>query len=95
MSYTKEMSVDTIDAFVAGNTVEQIAAMSGKSVRSVIAKLSAEKVYTSKDVIKASKEAKVTKADLVAKIAAKSHVDPKSLASLEKATKEVLEILAA
>lgn len=95
MSYTKEMSAATVDAFVAGNTVEQIAAISGKSVRSVIAKLSTEKVYTPKNVIKASKEPKTTKADLIVKIAAKSHVDPKSLASLEKATKETLEILAA
>ncbi len=70
-----------------------IAEMIGKTARSVIAKLAREGVYKAKG--KASATERVTKAQLVAKIAAAVGATEEALESLEKATKEALEIVAA
>ena len=72
--------------------VETLAAKVGKSVRSVVAKLAREGVYVAKSRTDVTKV--VTKASLVAKIADKVGTTHEKLASLEKATKEALEILA-
>lgn len=90
-TYTPEQTTQAVQEYVAGTTVEAIAEMLGKSTRSVIAKLSKEGVYKAKT---ATKTARVTKAMLIAAIAVKFQVSEESLESLEKATKETLEILA-
>lgn len=93
VNYTPEQTETMIEQYKAGVAIEAIALEIGKSVRSVVAKLSREGVYTSK--AKAATEAKgATKADLIAKIAARFDVEVTDLASLEKATKGALEILA-
>ena len=93
-NYTAEVTAKMVEAYKAGETVEAIAVAVGKSVRSVVAKLSREGVYKAK--AKAEGKGKgVTKADLVAKIAEKFGVEATKLESLEKATKEALEVLAA
>jgi hypothetical protein len=93
-SYTAEQTATIVEAFKAGTPIEVIATTVGKSARSVIAKLSREGVYT-----KANKTTttatKVTKADLVAKIAIKFNVTTESLANLVKVDKATLEIIAA
>lgn len=91
VSYTTEQTTAAVQAYAEGKTVEQIAEALGKSVRSVIAKLSREKVYVAKVTAKGSR---VTKAMLISAIAVKFGVTDESLESLEKATKETLEILA-
>ena len=91
VSYTTEQTAQAVEAYSKGVTVEQIAETMGKSVRSVIAKLSREKVYVAKAAPKAGR---VTKAMLISAIAVKFGVTDESLESLEKATKETLEILA-
>lgn len=94
MTYTAEMTAALVAEFVAGNTpVEVLAEKFGKSVRSVVAKLSREGVYVAKAT--STKVKGPTKADLVAKLAERYGVDPTVLASLEKATKEALEVLVA
>lgn len=92
-NYTAEQTASAVEAYKAGQTVETIAATLGKSVRSVIAKLSREGVYVPK--AKAKGVSTVRKSQLIDLIAAKAGVSAESLESLEKATKEALEIVAA
>lgn len=91
LNYTAEQTAQAIEMYLAGTAVEAIASVLGKSARSVVAKLSREKVYVSKAKVASSH---VTKAQLVAVIAAKAGVDVSVVASLEKATHEALEALA-
>lgn len=91
--YTVEQTSAMVEQYKDGATVEVIATALGKSVRSVIAKLSREGVYTPK--AKAGATARVTKAQLIDQIAAKLGVSAEKLESLEKATKEALELLVA
>ncbi len=92
VNYTPEQTEQMVFEYKAGTAVEQIALTLGKSVRSVVAKLSREGVYIAK--AKADpKSAQNTKATLIAKIAEMKGVEVTSLSSLEKATKEALQIL--
>ncbi len=91
VTYTPEQTAIAVSEYKAGSTVEFIAEALGKSTRSVIAKLAKEGVYVPKASVKV---ARVTKAMLIAAIAVKFHVQEEALESLEKATKETLEILA-
>ena len=93
VQYTPEQTTSLVDAFVSGATVETLATQFGKSVRSVIAKLAKEGVYKAK--VKTSASTTVRKAQLIELIAAKRGVPVAKLESLEKATKEALELLAA
>lgn len=92
VSYTPEQTVALVEGYKAGTPVEALAMTVGKSVRSVIAKLSREGVYTAK--AKTSGATRVTKAMLVAVIAAKVGASEEALESLEKATHEALELVA-
>ena len=93
VNYTAEQVETLVAGYKAGETVEALAVALGKSVRSIVAKLSREGIYVAK--VKTAAEGRVTKADLIEKIAAKFGVESEKLDSLEKATKEALEILAA
>ena len=90
-NYTDEQTAQAVTDYLAGTSVELIALRLGKSARSIVAKLSREKVYVAK--VKAS-VVRVTKATLIAQIAAKAGVAQEVLASLEKADKAALEALA-
>ena len=92
VNYTPEMTAKAVEMYTAGEAVETIAEAMGRTVRSVIAKLSREGIYESKAKTKAG--ARVTKADLVAKIAKALEVEPAKLKSLEKATHEALDLVA-
>ncbi len=91
VSYTAEQTAAVVTGYLAGVSVEQIAEDLGKSVRSVIAKLSREKVYVAKV---SAKSARVTKAVMISAIAVKFGVTDEALQSLEKADKATLAILA-
>ncbi len=94
VNYSAETTAKMVFDYKAGVAVEAIAAEIGKSVRSVVAKLSREGVYVAKAKADAEKSARETKSVLVSKIAEKFGVDVQVLKSLEKATKEALEVLA-
>lgn len=83
-NYTPEMTVKVVEGFKAGRTVEDLAAEIGKTVRSVIAKLSKEGVYKSKEKVAGKREMK--KAEMVAAISTEIGVSEEVLESLEKAT---------
>lgn len=93
VSYTEAQTAEVVASYQAGVAIEVIAAGVGKTAKSVIAKLAREGVY--KSPLKAKSESRVTKAQLVAKIAAAVGASEEVLESLEKASKEALEIVAA
>lgn len=90
-NYSAEQTASAVEAYKAGQTVETIAAELGKSVRSVVAKLSREGVYVAKT--KAKGAGRVTKAAMITAIAAKIGSTDEQLESLEKATHEALELV--
>jgi transposase len=90
--YTAEQTTQMVAQYTQGVSVEFIAETLGKSVRSVIAKLSREGVYTPKAKVGATE--RVTKAQLIDQIAASLEVSAEKLESLEKATKEALALVA-
>lgn len=92
-NYTAEQTVELVAGYQAGETVEVLAARLGKTVRSVVAKLSREGVYQAKT--RATGQARVKKADLVDQLAHKCGVAPEVFESLEKANHDVLEALVA
>lgn len=89
VTYTPEQTNQAVQDYQAGVSIEAIALALGKTERSVIAKLSREGVYQSK--AKATGAARVTKAVMVAAIAAV--VGEGALDSLEKASHEDLASL--
>jgi hypothetical protein len=92
-NYTPEQTAELVQGYQAGETVEVLATRMGKTVRSVVAKLSREGVYVAKT--KATGVARVKKADLVDQLAHKCGVAPEVFESLEKANHDVLEALVA
>ena len=91
VNYTPEQTAQLIADYKAGESVEQLATMFGKTTRSIVAKLSREGVYTAKS--KSTGTARVKKAELVDRIAALCGATPETFDSLEKANHEVLEAI--
>lgn len=91
VNYTPEQVAQIVDAYKAGTEVEQIAALVGKTVRSVVAKLSREGVYQPKAKPTSSR---MTKEDLVARIEAHFEMTPGTLDTLTKASRDQLILLA-
>ena len=92
-NYTPEQTTKLVAGYLDGQTVEALAEAMGKTVRSVVAKLSREGVYVAKT--KTTGVARVRKADLVDKLATACGVAPEVFESLEKANHDVLEALVA
>lgn len=92
VNYTPEMTAEIVAAYQAGETVEAIATRMDKTPRSVVAKLSREGVYVAKT--KATGTQTPRKAELIAQIAHAINTNEELLESLEKATKEALELIA-
>ncbi len=91
VNYTAEQTAEIVARYNAGETVETIADAFGKTVRSIVAKLSREKVYVAK--AKAKGEARVKKEALIAQIAEAIGADEAELDSLEKATAKALQLV--
>jgi transposase-like protein len=91
-NYTPEMTTQIVEAYTSGQTVEQIATETGKSTRSIVAKLSREGVYVAKTKAKGTQT--VRKAELITEIAYAIGTNEELIESLEKATKEALELIA-
>lgn len=92
-NYTPEQTAELVTRYQAGETVEALAEAVGKSVRSVVAKLSREGVYHAKTRQPAN--ARVRKSDLVDELAKRCGVPAEVFESLEKANHEALELLVA
>ena len=90
VNYTPEQTLEIVQLFTSGTTVEQIAEQFGKTTRSIIAKLSREGVYVAKS--KAAGTKRMTKADMIAKVEEALELDM-VLSSMEKASLEAVEAL--
>ena len=92
-NYTDEMVEQMVSRYTADPTratVDALAEEFGKSVRSIIAKLSREGVYVAQQRTTKTGEPVVRKADLVAMLEEQFQVE---LPSLVKASKQDLELL--
>ena len=90
VNYTPEQTAQVVADYTAGVTVETIAQNLGKSVRSIVAKLSREGVYQAKRYVSKTGE-KPVKKDLVAdQIATILQLTEAEADSLTKANKTAL-----
>lgn len=95
VNYTPEQTLQVVADYKAGITVEAIAESLGKSVRSIVAKLSREGVYQKKEYATKTGEAVVSKdalADQIANVLGLSEADAESLT---KANKSALKAILA
>jgi len=97
MNYTQEQTAMMIERYQKApsmETVREIANELKKSPKSVIGKLSKEKVYRRQVYTTKTGQPVVTKLELVTDIADEVGVTAESLSGLEKAPKAALQILA-
>ena len=98
VNYTPEQNQAILAAYAEGSTVETIAEKMGKSVRSIVAKLSREGVYKKKEYKTKNGEAVVKKdahADAIGAILGLPENDVESLTKANKsALKAIFEALA-
>lgn len=90
VNYTPEMTTKIVEAYKAGTSVETIAESFGKTVRSVVAKLSREGVYKKKEYVTKTGEVPVSKEALADLIGAKAGLSEGEVDSLTKANKTAL-----
>ena len=100
VNYTPEMTTDLVEAYTAADTdaerkavVSTFAREFGKSTKSIVAKLSREKVYV--PVERKGKKGGVKKADLVDTIAERVPMPSNDAESLTKATMGALKAVLA
>jgi hypothetical protein len=88
-NYTTEQTQELVTRYQSGETVEQIAEVLGKSVRSVVAKLSREGVYKPKT----KNSVRTTKAMVIGQLESQLACEPDWLVGLEKCDKTTLDRL--
>jgi flavoprotein len=91
VNYTPEQTLNLLAAYAAGTSVETLAAELGKTVRSVVAKLSREGVYQKKTYVSKTGEAVVKKDALADKMAEVFGLTEAEADSLTKANKTALK----
>jgi K+/H+ antiporter YhaU regulatory subunit KhtT len=91
VNYTPEQTTKMVADYVAGVTVETIATELGKSARSIIAKLSREKVYKAKEYKTKTGDTVVKKDELADKIGAMLGATEPEMESLTKVNKTMLK----
>lgn len=94
VNYTPEQTLGMVADYQAGLTVEQIAQNLGKSVRSVVAKLSREKVYIAKTYTSKTGEAVIKKDTVADYIGEQLGLSESDTESLTKANKVALKAIA-
>jgi hypothetical protein len=93
VNYTPEQTAKIIAEYQAGVAVEQIAQAMGKTVRSVVAKLSREKVYVAKQYVSKTGEKPVKKDVTADAIGAILRLSENDIESLTKANKSALKAI--
>jgi hypothetical protein len=91
VNYTAEQTTKMVADYAAGVTVETIAESMGKTVRSVVAKLSREKVYKAKEYKTKTGQPVVKKDAHADAIGAILKMTESEIESLTKANKTALE----
>lgn len=93
VNYTAEQTAAMVADYKAGVSVEQIATNLGKTVRSVVAKLSREKVYVAKTYVGKTGEKPVKKDAHADAIGAILGLPENDIDSLTKANKSALKAI--
>jgi hypothetical protein len=93
VNYTPEQTAKIIADYQAGVAVEQIAQAMGKTVRSIVAKLSREKVYIAKQYVTKTGEKPVKKDVTADAIGAILRLSENDIDSLTKANKRALKAI--
>jgi hypothetical protein len=93
VNYTPEQTSAMIADYTSGVSVETIAQNLGKTVRSVVAKLSREKVYVAKTYVSKTGEAVVKKDAHADAIGAILRLPENDVESLTKANKSALKAI--
>ena len=91
VNYTAEQTAKIVADYAAGVTVESIALELGKSIRSIVAKLSREGVYKKKEYKTKTGEAVVKKDEHADAIGAILQLPENDIESLTKANKSALK----
>ena len=94
LKYTPEQTVQMVADYQAGMTVETLALNLGKSARSIVAKLSREKVYQKKAYVTKSGEPTVKKDEVSDYIGQALGLNEADVTSLTKANKTALQAIA-
>lgn len=93
VNYSAELTAQIVSSYENGVAIEQIAQESGKSVRSLRAKLSQLGVYKTTKTAAKNPSAGITRAKLVRLLEQKLGMEEFDLQSLESAKKDQLEAL--
>ena len=93
VNYTPEQTAKIIADYQAGVAVESIAQAMGKTVRSIVAKLSREKVYIAKSYVNKNGEKPVKKDVTADAIGAILRLSENDVESLTKANKSALKAI--
>jgi len=94
VNYTAEQTATLVTRYTAeGASVEDLAKEFGKSVRSIVAKLSREKVYKKKEYVTKTGEKSVKKDETADKIGAILGLAENDIESLTKANKTALKAI--
>ncbi len=93
VNYTPEQTAQIVNSYKAGETVESIAEALGKSVRSIVAKLSREGVYQKKQYVSKTGEKPVKKDAHADAIGAILKLPENDIESLTKANKSALRAI--
>ena len=93
VNYTAEQTASILEQYASGVSVDSIAQSVGKSVRSIVAKLSREGVYKKKEYVTKTGEAVVKKDQLADKLAELVGFTEAETESLTKVNKTALQKL--
>ena len=96
VNYTEEQVKQMIEEYSAKpnrETVENLADMFDKSIKSIIGKLSREGVYKKTEYVTKTGEKPETKLEIVQELAERLDINYEAVAGLEKAPKTALKIL--
>ena len=93
LNYTPEQTTKMVSDYQNGVSVEMIAENLGKTVRSVVAKLSREKVYKAKEYISKTGEKPIKKDIHADAIGAILRMPENDIESLTKANKKALKMI--
>jgi hypothetical protein len=93
VNYTPEQTLAMVADYQNGVSVEKIAESLGKTVRSVVAKLSREKVYKAKEYISKTGEKPIKKDVHADAIGAILRLNENDIESLTKANKNALKAI--
>jgi hypothetical protein len=93
INYTPEQTAQIISDYQSGLSVESIADNLGKTVRSIVAKLSREKVYIAKEYKTKTGESAIKKDAHADAIGAILRLPENDIESLTKANKNALKVI--